>query len=62
MMSADAIGSFTTSAHPAALRTGSRSERTATIANAANATATRIGAHLGRREIILGFIRLPSTT
>jgi hypothetical protein len=59
MMSADATGSFTTSAHPAALRTGSRKERTATIANAANATTTRIGAHhLGRQEIILGFIGL----
>jgi hypothetical protein len=58
MMSADATGSFTTSAHPAALRTGSRRERTATIANAANATTTRIGAHLGRQEIILGFIGL----
>src|ERR1700731_4712182 len=58
MMSADATGSFTTSAHPAALRTGSRRERTATIANAANATTTRIAAHLGHREIILGFIGL----
>jgi hypothetical protein len=62
MMSAEATGSFTTSAHPAALRTGSRRERTATITNAANATTTRIGAHLGRRENILGFIGLPSTT
>src|SRR5712664_706302 len=44
MMSVDATGSFTTSAHPAARRTGSRRERTATIANAANATTTTIGA------------------
>ena len=58
MMSADTTGSFTTSAHPAARRTGSRRERTATIENAANATTTTIGAHLRRREIILGFIRL----
>jgi hypothetical protein len=56
MMSADATGSFTTSAHPAALRTGSRRERTATIANAANATATRIGPHLGRRGLMLAFM------
>ena len=28
------------------------------MAAAANATTTRIGAHLGRREIILGFIGL----
>jgi hypothetical protein len=56
MMSADATGSFTTSAHPAARRTGSRRERMATIANAANATTTRIGVHLGQLKIILGFI------
>jgi len=55
IMSAGATGSLTTSAQPAPLRTGSRRERTATIANADNATAPRI-AHLGRREIILGFI------
>jgi hypothetical protein len=29
-----------------------------TIANAANASTTRIGAHLGHLKIILGFIRL----
>ena len=56
MMSADVTGSFTTSAHPAARRTGSRREGIATIANAANASTTRIGAHLGQLKIILGFI------
>ena len=59
MMSADATGSFTTSAHPAARRTGSRMDRIAMIANAANARTARIGeAHLGHLKIILGFIRL----
>ena len=58
MMSADATGSFTTSAHPAARRTGSRSERIAKIANAAKASTTRIGPHLGHLKIILSFIRL----
>ena len=47
MMSAGATGSSTTSAHPAARKTGSRRERIATIANAANASAARIVAHLG---------------
>ena len=56
MMSAGATGSLATSAHPAARRTGSRTEGTATMAAAANATTTRIGAHLGRRELMLGFI------
>ncbi len=56
MMSAGATGSLTTSAHPAARRAGSRTEGTAKMAAAANATTTRIGAHLGRREIMLGFI------
>jgi len=56
MMSADATGSFTTSAHPAARRIGSRRERIATIANAANASTTRIEVHLGQLKIILGFI------
>jgi hypothetical protein len=55
-MSADATGSFTTSAHPAARRTGSRREGIATIANAANATTTRIGVHIGQLKIILVFI------
>ena len=58
MMSAEATGSFTTSAHPAARRTGSRRERIATIANAATASTTTIEAHLGHLKIILGFIRL----
>ena len=58
MMSADVTGSSATSAHPAARRIGSRRERTATIANAANATTTSMAAHFGRREIILGFTRL----
>ena len=53
MMSAGATGSLTTSAHPAVRRTCSRTERTATMAAAANATTTSIGAHLGRRELIL---------
>src|ERR1700730_8671736 len=57
MMSADATGSVTTSAHPAARRTGSRRERIATIANAPNASTTRIEAHLGHLKVILGFIR-----
>ena len=52
MMSADATGSFTTSTHPAARRTGSRRERIATIANATNASTTRIGTHLGNLKII----------
>jgi len=56
MMSAGATGSLTTSAHPAPRRTGSRTEGTATIAPAAKATTTRIGTHLGRRELVLGFI------
>src|SRR6516165_5168349 len=53
MMSAGATGSLTTSAHPAARRTGSRTEGTATKVAATNATTTRIGAHLGRRELML---------
>ena len=56
MISADATSSLTTSAHPAARRTDSRREGTATIAAAAYATTTGIGAHLGRREIMLGFM------
>ena len=55
-MSAGATGSLTTSAHPAFRRTGCQTEGTATIAAAANATTTRIGAHLGRRELMLGFM------
>ena len=43
-------------AHPAFRRTGCQGEGTATIAAAANATTTRIGAHLGRRELMLGFM------
>src|SRR5271155_4292527 len=58
MMSAGATGSFTTSAHPAACRTGSRRERIATIANAANASTTKIGAHLAHLKIIPRFIKL----
>src|ERR1700722_3594145 len=58
MMSADATGSFTTSTHPAARRTGSRRERTTTIANAANPSTTKIGAHLGHMKITLRFIKL----
>jgi hypothetical protein len=56
MMSAGATGSSTTSAHPAVRRTGSRTEGTATMAAAANATITRIGTHLGRRELMLAFM------
>ena len=52
MMSAGETGSsFTTSAYPAARRTGSRRERIATIANAANASAARIAAHVGHLKI-----------
>jgi hypothetical protein len=58
MMSADATGSFTTSAHPAARGTGSRRERIATIANATTASTTTSEAHLGHLKIILGFIWL----
>src|SRR5271165_26825 len=58
MMSAEATGSFTTSAHPAARRTGSRRELIATIANAATASTTTIEAHLGHLKILRGFIRL----
>jgi len=47
---------LSTSAHPAFRRTGCQTEGTATIAAAANATTTRIGAHLGRRELMLGFM------
>src|SRR6516225_2843962 len=43
MMSAGATGSLTMSAHPAARRTGSRTEGTATMVAAATATTTRIG-------------------
>src|SRR5882672_8429224 len=58
MMSAGAAGSLATSAHPAARRTGSRTEGTATMAAAtAAATSNRIGAHLDRRELfMLGLI------
>jgi hypothetical protein len=49
MTSEGAIGSLTTSAHPAARKTISRTDGTATMAAAANATSTRIGAHLRRR-------------
>ncbi len=56
--SAGATGSVTTSAHPAARRTGCRTDGTATMpaATAAKATATAIGARLGRRKLILRFI------
>jgi hypothetical protein len=56
MMSAGATGSLMTSAHPAARRTGIRTEGTATMAAAPNATIARIEAHLGRRELMLGFL------
>ena len=55
-MSAGATGSLTTSAHPAARKNGSRTERTATIATTANATITRIGTQLSRLERMLKFI------
>jgi hypothetical protein len=42
MTSAGVIGLLVTSAHPAARRTGSRTERTAKLANAANAANTII--------------------
>jgi hypothetical protein len=45
-----------TSAHPAARRTGCRTEGTATMPAVAKATATAIGARLGRRKLILRFI------
>src|SRR5258707_15588092 len=54
MMSAGATGSLTTSAHPAPRRTSPRTEGTATTAAAAAAAITRIAAHLGRREFMLG--------
>jgi hypothetical protein len=56
MMSAEVTGSFATSAHPAARRTSTRRGLTATVANAPNATTIRIRGHLGRLEIMLGFI------
>ena len=56
MMSADATGSFTTSAHPAARKTGSRKGRMAMIAKAADASAIRIRTNLGHLKIILSFI------
>jgi hypothetical protein len=53
-MSANSTGPSTTSAHPAARRTGSRTGGTATIAAAANATTiSSIEPHLGRRELML---------
>jgi hypothetical protein len=51
--SAEAMGSFTTSAHPAVRRTGSRREGIETIANAAKVSTAKIGAHLVRLKIIL---------
>jgi hypothetical protein len=51
MISAGATGSSTTSAHPAARRTGSRTDGTATIETATSATTTRIAADTGRREL-----------
>jgi hypothetical protein len=57
MMSAGATGSLTTSAHPAARRTGSRTERTKTMAAAANAgTINSIAPHLGRRGVMLDIL------
>src|SRR5262245_485000 len=54
MMSAGAIGSLTTSAHPAARKIGSRRE--GTVAIAANAANTKIQAHLPRWGLILRFM------
>src|SRR5262249_55950253 len=52
--SAGASGSLTTSARPAARRIVSLTEGTATMAAVVNPTTTRIGEHLGRRELMLG--------
>ena len=52
MMSAGPTGSSTTRAHPAARKIGSRRERTATIADAANASTTRIAVDLGPLRFI----------
>jgi hypothetical protein len=54
IMSAGAAGSLSTSAHPTARRTGSRTDGQATMAAAANATTTRIGTRVGYLELILG--------
>ena len=51
MMSAGATGSLTTRAHPAARIAASREKKIATMAAAA--TTTRIGTHLGGRELML---------
>jgi hypothetical protein len=57
MKSAGATGSLLmTSAHPAARKTGSRTGRITTIANAATAGAAKIAAHFGRTKIFLRFI------
>jgi hypothetical protein len=53
MISAGVIGSLVTSAQPAARRTGSRTEGTATMVAATNVTTTRIGTHLDARELML---------
>jgi hypothetical protein len=52
MISAGATVSLTTSAHPAARRSGRRAGVTVRIAAAANATAPRIKTHLNSREPI----------
>jgi hypothetical protein len=57
MTSEGPIGSLTTIAHPAARRTGSRTEGTATMAAAAIATTTRIGAHLDRSRKLAQLLR-----
>jgi hypothetical protein len=52
MMSAGATGSLTTSAHPAARKTGTRTEGTATMAAAADATSARGSVHVDRQELM----------
>ena len=62
MMSAGATGLFTTSAHPAARRTGTRRERTATIVSADNTSAPRMrGPHLDHLKITLRLLNPPAT-
>src|ERR1700733_14356026 len=59
MTSAGATGwSLTTSAHPAARKTGSRRGRIERIANATKASAARIVAHRGHLKIHLRLIKL----
>jgi hypothetical protein len=56
MMSAGATGSSMTSTLPAARKTGFPTEKTPTMADAANATTINIEPHLGRRELMLWLI------